>query len=144
MLYLTRYMLTGTRAYDYAKRSFVHEDELISVLDMGFILFCMSDDRTVYDTLFAICNGKLGKFHDMTKEIKPYRPYASYERDELITDNIEYRVVSSYLYSVDRKGKDGGAKSTSRISEIFKDIEEKLKIRYIQEENPRYDNKEIC
>ncbi len=142
-LYLTRYMLTGARSYDYAKRSVTHETELVSLLDMDFIIFCMLDRTSkVYNTLIDICTGRLGKYHDMTKERAPFKPYLSYDLDEWITDEIQNSVVSSYLYSIDRKGKDGGALSTNRITEIFKGVEDKLKIKYIQGEASNLDDKE--
>lgn len=144
-LYLTRWLLIDTRSNDYNTPCFSHENELISQLDMCFIRFCMLYGSSKdYNTVLMICMDPFGKFHDMTKERPPFLSYCSYEEDEEITDTIENKVVSSYLYSVDRKGKDGGALSTNRITEIFKKAEKQLRISYLHEAVSHQEDKEIC
>lgn len=131
-LYLTRWLLIDTRSNDYDTPCFRHENELISQLDMSFIRFCMlNGSSNDYNTVLMICMDKFGKFHDMTAECPPFLDYCCYEKDEEISDTIENKVVSSYLYSVGRKGIKGGALSTNWITTIFQEVKKQLRISYL-------------
>ena len=125
-LYLTYWLLTDTRSFDYDTHTIDHEREFIDSLDKLFILFCMLSKQDSYDTIASISRGHFGMYHDMTKEKPPFQPYCYYTQDEQIKDSIENKVVSSYLYSIGDRKKNGSARSESTITDRFASVKKTL------------------